>query len=156
MPDLVTHLSAAYFANKALKLTKYIAIFYLGTILPDILTRPFYILQPRLYWFVYPLHTPITLILVCLTISYLFEERIRKDVFISLSIGVFIHLALDVLPKHLIDKPRWLFPFSQWGFEIGLFWPDDSVYAVPFLLIGVIIVEIITKRKKGYLRRFNP
>ena len=144
MPDLVTHISVAYLAQKSFKASKYLAVFFAGTILPDILTRPLYIIFPGAYWFIYPLHTPFILILVCLLISYFFEEKIRKTIFISLLAGVFLHLFLDFFQEHLIGVNYWLFPFSDIDVGVSLFWQDDSPYAVPFLLIAIIAIEIVS------------
>ncbi len=72
MPELVTHISAAYIVSRGTKsITQTAALFYLGAILPDLLTRPVNILLPPLYWFVRPLHTPLALTMVCLLLSYL-------------------------------------------------------------------------------------
>ncbi|MFC1718855.1 hypothetical protein ACFL6S_34705 [Candidatus Poribacteria bacterium] len=71
MPDLVTHISAAYLVRRGTKsIAQAGALFYLGVILPDLLTRPVNILLPPLYWFVMPLHTPLALTMVCLLLSY--------------------------------------------------------------------------------------
>ena len=142
MPDLITHVSVAYFLRKPFRISAHTPLFFLGTILPDILTRPVYIIFPNLYRFVYPLHTPFTLILVCALISYFFEEKTRKVVFSSLFLGVLLHLLLDVFQKHLIGSNFWLFPFSDIDVGFGLFWQDDSVYAVPLLLLMIIVSKI--------------
>lgn len=147
MPDLATHVAAAYLLRMPLRISRYSAIFFLGTILPDILTRPFYILFPDTYWFVYPLHTPYILILVCLLISHFFENTIRRSVFISLVAGVFLHFSLDLFQKHLIGVNYWLFPFSDLNIEIPLFWQDDSIYVLPFLLIAVFLAGIFQSHR---------
>lgn len=150
----MTHVAAAYLLRKPLRISKYTVIFFTGAILPDILTRPFYILLPGTYWFVYPLHTPFILILVCLLISYFFEERIRKATFLALLSGVFLHLFLDLFQKHLIGVNYWLFPFSDLNIEIGLFWQDDSVYAIPFLLALITIIKTRSFMKRNRKHKF--
>ena len=34
-------------------------LFLVGNLLPDLLTRPFYAVFPKLYWAIAPLHTPV-------------------------------------------------------------------------------------------------
>jgi hypothetical protein len=148
MPDLITHVSTAYFVKKAGGRSWPAAIFYFGTILPDILTRPFYVLFPGLYWFVYPLHTPLVILLVCSLISYCFERNLRKGIFLSLTAGVSLHFLLDLFQVHVNGSNYWLFPFSKVHIEVGLFWHDNSVYAIPFLLLGVAAIELSAMLKR--------
>jgi len=148
MPDLVTHLSIAYLFNRWTKILEYSAIFYLGTILPDILTRTFYILFPSTSWAVLPLHAPIPLIFVCCLIAYLFDEQSRKGVFMSLASGVYLHLLFDLFQKHIEPEFLLLFPFSWKAFELGLFWAEDSLYTIPFWIFLILIAEFILKKRK--------
>jgi len=148
MPDLITHLSVAYLLRKRVKILKYSAVFYLGTILPDILTRPFYILFPNTYWAVLPLHAPIPLFFVCWLITYLFDEPSRRGIFISLASGVYLHLLLDFFQKHIEPEFLPLFPFSWEALEIGLFWPEQSLYAIPFWILLILVVELISRSRK--------
>ena len=142
MPDLVTHLSVGYLVRQGTKrIEQMVALFYLGTILPDVLTRPVNILQPRLYWLVMPLHTPLALTLVCLLLSYLFAETVRREVFLTLLFGVYLHLFLDLFQKSIGPAYPWLFPFSWRSFQIGLFWPEDSLVLLPVWgLLGILLV----------------
>ncbi len=143
MPDLMTHVSAAYFLRKLPKISKCTVIFFVGNILPDILTRPFYIIFPGTYWFIYPFHTLFVLFLVCILISHFFEENVRKIVFFCLLAGVFLHLFLDMFQEHLTGVNYWLFPFSDIDVGIGLFGQDKSVYAIPFILIYLGLIKIV-------------
>ena len=143
MPDLLTHFSVAYLLRRNAKTPHLRATFYLGAILPDIVTRPVYILYPKAFWAIMPLHTPIALTLLCLLISYVFHNSIRKIVFANLTLGVYLHLFLDLFQKHITPEYRWLFPFSWKAYEIGLFWPEASLYALPFVIAIVMIMEFI-------------
>jgi len=147
MPDLVTHLSIAYLLKRWTTVLEYSAVFYLGTILPDILTRSFYILFPNTYWVVLPLHAPIPLFFVCCLITYLFDEKLRKGVLMSLASGVFLHLVLDFFQKHIEPEFLLLFPFSWKAFELGLFWAEDSLYTIPFWIFLILIVEFTSRSK---------
>ena len=147
MPDLVTHISIAYLFKRWTKILEYSAIFYLGTILPDILTRPFYILFPNTFWAVLPLHAPIPLFFVCCLIAYLFDEPSRKGVLISLASGVYFHLLLDFFQRHIEPEFMLLFPFSWKAFEFGLFWAEDSLYTIPLWIFLILLTGFISRVK---------
>jgi len=147
MPDLVTHLSIAYLIKRWTTLLKYSTIFYVGAILPDLATRPFYILFPATFWAVLPLHAPIPLLCVCVLIAYLFDEKSRKGVFIYLASGTFLHLLLDFFQKHIEPEFMPLFPFSWKAFELGLFWAEDSLYAIPLWIFLILLTEFIARAK---------
>jgi len=150
MPELVTHASVGYFARRWLRKTD-LSIVLLGSILPDVCTRiPNFVFN----WLdiaggedlIRPLHAPFPLLLVALLLSYFFAESVRKRVFVSLCIGIATHLVLDMLQKRAPETGiqlvhergyQWFFPFSQFDFQIGLFSPEDSLYAVPVLLLIV-------------------
>jgi len=163
MPDLVTHLSIAYLlktiSKRWLFFLEFSIFFYFGTILPDILTRPLYILSPNVYWAVLPLHTPLPILFVCLSISYLFDERIRKGVFFTLVTGAYLHLFLDIFQKHIQPEVFLLFPFSWKSFNVGLIWPEESLYAIPFWIVIILGIKLmkrlrikpLNKTQKKYL-----
>jgi hypothetical protein len=117
------------------------AWFLIGTILPDVLTRPVYIVFPSLHWFVMPLHTPIGLFLVCQLISRFLPPQQQRPVFYNLMGGAVLHLLLDICQKQMGDGYHLFFPFSWSSFEIGLFWAETSLYLLPLWLgIGVFLV----------------
>ncbi|MDI6640418.1 MAG: zinc dependent phospholipase C family protein, partial [Methanocellales archaeon] len=130
----------AYLLVKVGKIEKYPSLIYLGTILPDVLTRFNDFLMHDFNWFFTPLHTPLVMFLTCLLITYLFEENRRKMVFISLMIGSFLHLFLDVLQIHWVTTYYLFYPFSWEKFEFGLFWPHQSIYFIPVLLLMSVII----------------
>ncbi len=140
MPDLITHTAAAYFIIRSQRWQKYRTLFYLGAILPDILSRPFYILFPKLFKLTTAVHTPIFVVIFCLLLSQLFEQSLRKAVFWALSIGSSLHFSMDLCQRHLIGGYFWLFPFSWRTFEFGLFWPEDTVRLIPVWL-GLILAS---------------
>lgn len=148
MPDLVTHLSVAYFVSKIPRVTKWAGIVYLGSALPDLATRPIYVIFPSTFHFVSPMHTPLVLIPLCLLVSFLFDQTHRGAVFVVLLVASYLHLLLDVLQTHDTRGYAWFFPFSDRSFEIGLFPQDGSVYAVPFLLAAILTVELISRRTR--------
>lgn len=147
MPDLVTHTAAAYFAGRPFLDRHKRILLYLGAILPDVLTRPFYILIPNLYYYTIGIHTPIFMLIVIALFAEFFEPGIRKTAFLYLLLGVLFHFALDILQKHLSTGYYWLFPFSWHSFEIGLFWPNQVIPFIPLWILGVFVMEFIIRKR---------
>ena len=153
MPDLVTHVSVASILFRISRSPGHLALFLLGTILPDLLTRPVCIPFPETMWLVAPLHTPVGFILICLLVSSYFEQGIRHQVLVALLAGGFLHMALDSLQTGVGDTNYlWAFPFVSWGKTLGLIGPEDSLYAAPFLLALALGIEAFvrrTRRRRG-------
>jgi hypothetical protein len=149
MPDLVTHTAAAYFLVRSPRFQRFRVLFYLGTILPDLLARPLHILWPQLLFYTLAVHTPIFMLIFCLMLSEFFAQPLRRTVFAYLYAGVVLHFLLDALQRHLGDGYYWLFPFSWKSFEIGLFWPETSVTYIPLWLLLIVTVEgVLWARRK--------
>ncbi len=138
MPDLLTHLVVAEGCRKVTRSYSLNSWFLIGTVLPDILTRPFNIIFPSLFWFVMPLHTPVGLFLVCMFLSSFFRPQKQRQVFYNLLGGSALHLLLDLFQKHIGDGYYLFFPFSWSSFEIGIIWPETSLYLLPlWIIVGV-------------------
>jgi hypothetical protein len=149
MPDLVTHTAAAYFAMRSPRFQQLRVLFYLGTILPDLLSRPLHILWPQMLFFTVAIHTPIFMVVFCLLLTEFFAPPMRRTVFAYLYAGVILHFLLDALQRHLGDGYYWLFPFSWKSFELGLFWPETSVACIPLWLMMIFMMEgVIRLRRK--------
>ncbi len=153
MPDLITHFAVAYILKIPRGWSRFRVPFYLGAILPDLLTRVFVILYPPSDYVVYSFHTPIVSIVVCLLIAQFFDKSIRAGVRANLLLGIILHFGLDVLQRHVIVPYFWLFPFSWKTFELGLFWPEESLRLMPLWLVLVIIIEAAIQIQKRTKRR---
>jgi hypothetical protein len=147
MPDLVTHYAVAHLAVRRWWQPAS-AMFLLGTILPDLLTRPIYIFRPEVFWLVMPLQTPVGMLVVSWMVAVLFKAEDQRKVFWSLFAGASLHFALDVLQSHIIAGYFWLWPFSWWTTEWGLFWPEDSLLVAPVLALAVVVLEVINFIKR--------
>jgi hypothetical protein len=147
MPDLMTHYTIAHLAARRWW-QPVTSIFLLGTLLPDLLTRPAYILWPQAYWLVMPLHTPVGSIIAGWMIAALFRLDERRQILMALVLGAFLHFALDALQRHLVAGYFWLWPFSWWTTERGLFWPEDSLLIAPLLALIVVLLEIVLYFKR--------
>lgn len=164
MPELITHSLVGYVVAKSFRKSRFVVIVLIGAVLPDVLTRvPYMVLGyvgdsfASYNDFFHSLHSPFPLLLVCLIISYLFAEEIRVKVFFGLLVGAGTHLFLDMMQRTIIGlgyqklpiaEYSWLFPFSWHSFQIGLFWPEDSLYAVPVLVPCVLLIFFLSADMK--------
>jgi hypothetical protein len=152
MPELITHSVSAYAFRRYLNEDWILFVF--GAILPDVVSRPITVIASLLGcescgYVTLPSHAPLFLLPLSLFIALLFEERMRARVFTYLFLGAMLHNAFDVLQIHLHDRAYpWLFPFSFTGFEIGLFWSDESPYLIPFALMILAMLLWLERRKK--------
>jgi hypothetical protein len=148
MPDLVTHTAIAYFAVRHSVFKRFRIVFYLGTILPDISSRPFYIIQPALYPYTVAIHTPVFSVVSCLVLAELFSTDIRRYVRAYLIAGVALHYILDLIQKHLGEGYYLLFPFSWTSNKIGMLWPEEILLFVPVWLILIAVSELLLYSRK--------
>ena len=148
MPDLVSHLCAAQITGRVRRM-KLFAVFALGAILPDILSRPVHILFPATFWYVAPMHSPLVCILYCALVSLAFCHDIRRGCFFALLAGVCLHLALDSLQIQFRPHYFWLFPFSWRSWWAGLFWPEQALFFLPVTLAVTAAVTLVTRRGRG-------
>ncbi len=143
MPDLLTHALVGYFTTRP---RRYRELFFVGLILPDLLGRLPMVFYKKSYWFISPGHTPMGILLGAYLMTFLFEPPIRTVIFRNLLVGASIHIFLDMLQRHLTDAYFWFFPFTWKTFEIPLFWPDKSIYAIPFVLVAIGVVYLVRRK----------
>ena len=154
MPDLMTHLLAPYTMGRlALKSRQRLALLCAGAVLPDLLSRvPAIVLgQTQVAWVFSAFHTPVGVLVFCLGAVFAFPREMRRLALGWLLAGSGVHFLLDLLQKTVLaGNYYWFFPFSFKQFQVELFWPDQSVYAIPALLALAVIVEtvVIRRRKK--------
>jgi hypothetical protein len=142
MPDLLTHVAIAYGVQRCSSKLFSTSWFLVGTILPDVMTRPFNILFPSMNWFFMPFHTPAGFLLLSALISEFFSASMRRLVFLSLVGGAFLHLFLDLFQKHSGGGYYLFFPFSWRKFEFGLISPEASLYLFPVWLSIAVFVAV--------------
>jgi hypothetical protein len=144
MPDLFAHFSSAYLPSRYHKLQRYDALLALGAVLPDLVSRIPIIIFVRwldlpIVYFFRALHTPIGMILVCYLLSFLFERSIRFKSFLSLAIGSFLHLVLDLMQQQFFEGIYLPFiPFSMKAIQWGWFHYNASLLVFPLLLFPVL------------------
>lgn len=153
MPDLVTHFTAAYLLKRPSRWARFRVPFYLGAILPDLLSRPVYILFPKSYPMVYSFHTPVMVVLFCLLLAEFFEPSLRPGVRLNLLLGGSTHFGLDLFQRSVSGSYNWLYPFDLETFSLELFWPDESVRLVPLWIVLLAAAESYAWWRKRKDRR---
>lgn len=144
MPDLFFHFATGYLSIRRLKNSTFRVGFVLGAILPDALARIPEIILGRIlefdvYDFFLALHTPFSLLIVCYATTFIFEEKIRKMLFISLFLGTQVHFLLDIFQEQFyfgVYMP--FFPLSFSTIQIPLYGKDSSMILFPALALFVI------------------
>jgi hypothetical protein len=153
MPGLAVHAGLNTFTGMLLRARRYLWLFILGGMLPDILTRIPSILVPATYWYVVPFHAPLVLVVVCYVLCFTVPQPYRITAFFWLCGGVALHCIPDAFQKHLGMGYPWLFPFSWRSYQWGLFWPEQSLWALPVLAVTALIVLYARyRRKHGYVK----
>ncbi len=150
MPDLITHIAFTHLVKRPFELKgndenmlPFRVLLYLGTILPDILTRPWYIIFPATKPWTACLHTPFCAILFSGLLTLFFDPSIQKKIFLNLSAGVILHFFLDSFQHQIIGSNYWLFPFSWQHVGYGLFDPGEIIPLIPLWIVIILILEII-------------
>lgn len=163
MPDLITHMVFSHFIIRSFEQIKNVSkyqhfrvLFYLGVILPDILTRPWYILFRDTYDWTVALHTPAGAVIICAILALLFEPGLRKMTFIYLTVGSLSHFVLDSLQTQLINNNYWFFPFSWKPIGYGIAGAGEIIEWIPAFLVAVIVFEMIlwflNRRNRGEIQ----
>ncbi len=152
MPDLMTHLLVPYTLGRlSLKGRQNLALLCLGAVLPDLFSRvPAIVLgKTQAAWVFSAFHTPAGVLVLCLGAAFLFPREIRKSCLGWLLAASGVHFFLDLLQKTVLaGNYYWFFPLSFKRFQIELFWPDESVYAVPVLLVLALAAEFYIRRQR--------
>ncbi len=156
MPDLLVHGVLGYLIV-VLKPTRYVvvSIFLLGCIFPDLIRGPVLVLanlqhsigvkiiSPELIIALQGLHSPIPLFLQAWLVCLFFERDIRSRVFVSLLLGILLHLILDAGQRVYHTSYLWLFPFSFDNPIAGIWWSDDGIWltVAAGLVAGVLLMQ---------------
>jgi len=141
MPDLVTHTFSVYFFGLHPRSRRFRWIFYLRAFLPDLISRPLYILWPMWASYSVAMHTPLFVAIFCVLMAELFDAPLRSPVRLALWAGSGLHFLLDSFQRHIGAGYNWLFPFSWRRFEFAWFWPESSLVLVPVWITILAVVE---------------
>ena len=157
MPDLLVHGVLGYLIV-VLKPTRYLlaSIFLLGCIFPDLIRGPALvianlpnsmgvtIISPDLFIAVQVLHSPIPLFFQAWLVCLFFERDILLRVFVSLLLGILLHLILDAGQRAYHTSYLWLFPFSFDNPIAGIWWSDEGNWLT--IAAGVIAGLLLMQR----------
>ena len=136
MPDGLTHIIVSYIGGKRWIKGYKMTLFLSGSLMPDLFLRGGRLFlignqdKDFLELFLVPLHTPFVGALLCYAIALLFESKIRKTVFVMLFSGCLTHFILDLMQRTIngfglsietLDGYSWLYPFTWFDFQIGIF-----------------------------------
>jgi hypothetical protein len=150
MPDSLTHFTIARIASLPLRQSQTRLLFYLGAFLPDIVEKSLRHITQSGPYFVIPAHTPLGILLYCYIFCMFFEQGLRPRAFTSLYLGSLLHILCDLFKDHLGTGIPLLFPISSLGYEVGLYNPFNVVYAMPFVMLVLILWELVAKRCRLY------
>jgi RsiW-degrading membrane proteinase PrsW (M82 family) len=157
MPDLVTHTAAAWAFVRFFKPPHVRVVFYLGSLLPDVLSRPLYILFPSLTTATVATHTPFFVIVACFLIAEAFQHSLRHQIRTALLLGSALHFVLDAMQRHIGTSYFWFFPFSWSSPELGWFWPETPLEYIPVWVSVIGVTEIMLFSYKRFrVRDHSP
>lgn len=144
MPGLITHTYLALILNKikpfAVNNKSMLIFFVIGNTLPDLFARVPYIAIQKYAVFFEHGHTLLGALVVAYFVSLFFISSIRKNVFCFLYGGAVFHQLTDLVQKNIHNTGYKLFFPLKHEVNIGFLWPEDSIYAIPFLSILLIIL----------------
>ena len=158
MPDLLVHATVGYlivFRNRSKNFIP--SIFLLGCIFPDMSRGPvlvvanlqnsmdFKIISSDLIIALQVLHSPIPLFFQAWLFCLFFKCDIRLRVFVSLLLGVFLHLILDAGQRAYQISYLWFFPFSFDNPIAGIWWSDEGIWLT--VVAGVIAGLLLMRRR---------
>jgi hypothetical protein len=146
MADLIAHTAFASGLIRSPRFFRFRSVLYVGTVLPDILSRPVYILMPQLYPYTVAIHTPVFMAALSLFLCQFFHANLRAAILKYLWVGIALHFILDLFQKHTFPDYFWFFPFSWKSFEIGLYWAEDLFALIP-VWIAIIVYGEFAARK---------
>lgn len=158
MADLISHSLLAYAVAARAPTPRASLWFVAGTVLPDAISRlPALALHgvadlasidvpDPLFLGFDVLHTPVPYLLLCWLLALLAPAASRFLLFRCLALGGALHIAVDVLQRHLGGSYRLGYPFTLRSWEAGVFWTEDSIYAIPVLVPLALAVGVWRRR----------
>ena len=158
MPDLLVHATVGYLIVFRKRSKNFIpSIFLLGCIFPDMSRGPvlvvanlqnsmdFKIIPPDLIISLQVLHSPVPLFFQAWFVCLFFERDIRSRVFVSLLLGILLHLILDAGQRAYQISYLWFFPFSFDNPIAGIWWSDEGIWLT--VAAGVIAGLLFMQRR---------
>jgi len=159
VPDLATHAIGGYllsrfpqiFSQKPSENGLVVSSFVFGNILPDITTRPAFLLFPKTFDYVFFIHTPFVMLLISALIATFLNSNVRLKAGIFMFTGSIMHMVLDHFQSHIFYPNYWFFPIYNEPSGIDLYGVDSSLTMLPYLFFVFIVVLIYSCRSKKQL-----
>ncbi|MFC2171615.1 metal-dependent hydrolase [Acidobacteriota bacterium] len=163
MPDLLSHSMAAWAASRVRSSRSTAWLVVTGTLLPDLLTRaPGTVMSalkdllhlPReVFFLLSPFHSPLFLLPVCALIAFMFEESLRRHLFLCLTGGMLFHIFMDLFQRQVGGGYLLFFPLSAHKVQFGVAWGDYWAYWLVPLMVIALIVELARLRAERRRRK---
>lgn len=144
-------------------MTQHAASLYVGGCLPDFISRMPGVVTKLLHtaslisrdtfincqYIWESLHAPIPVAIVAYLLALLLPEKGRSRNFMLLALASALHFLLDGLQTTLgVSSEAWLFPFSWASWHLDLFWPDQSILALPWLGAVIVTLDLLRWRRR--------
>lgn len=151
MPDLITHIAATHLIVKLPSIFRdrilnyynnYKSFIFLGAIFPDLISKPFQYISPKLYNFSLPLHSPFVVLITAYILTRFIYIQNKNTSFYTIAIFSVFHILLDNLQKGLNPGYQIFFPFSLKRYGLNLISSEIYIYIMLGLLSFSFIVEV--------------
>lgn len=156
MPDLITHITTTYlivrlpsiFKNKIMTYYyEYRFFIFLGAIFPDLISKPFQFISPKLYNFSLPLHSPFVVTITAFIFTRFIFINNKQTSFAFLSIFSLIHIFVDSFQKGLNPGYQLLFPFSLKRYGLNLVSSELFIYILLITIVISVFFILVDKYK---------
>ena len=146
MPDIISHLASGYivrnFRFKWETLQRSFPLVLFGLVLPDLLSRPYWIIGPGYFFTAHYFHTPFACFLQTLVLSCFFAPGHRNMAFRAITLGWVFHQSFDLFQRSLDPDYYYLFwPLLTRPFRIGLFWAGNWPYVAGATVLFAVITS---------------
>jgi len=179
MPDLMTHMTAAYLVKRAVSPRRHMLSFVAGATLPDLVSYvPLFavgigmslqrigLLQApglppwlgRLPCLFAPFHGILPFFLLCWMAALFFPRESRRGVFLNLVLGAALHFVMDLGQVSHNPVGYLLYPLSHKSFSLEWFGSESSLVAAPVLaaLAAAVLAHDGLRARRRKLKISGP
>lgn len=141
MPDLAVHaLLTGVVIRPFRRLARYLGPALLGSILPDLISRPVKMMHPALLDLGQGLHAPLIVMALAAALALAYPPGHRVGIAAAIGIAGLAHQAIDLLQDPVGPGYPLLFPLSWQTFPQGPLHPEGSLLALPLLAAAAVVV----------------
>lgn len=148
MADALSHIVTARITGLGSRDADVRLLLCVGVVLPDILEKFLVVVGGAPPFYALPTHTVAGIVLISYLFALLFEEVLRRAVFVAFLAGGMLHLVLDCFKDNVGPPSEYaLFPFWDGGLEMGAYRTEDVVYALPVNLAILLGLFFVVRRR---------